>query len=77
MYRRLYSALFQVPIVLPIFVLIVAVFLVIAPIVDNPRIEFLYAFIFIVAGLIFYFPFVHFKFVLPGTSKIALQNMVF
>ena len=51
----------QVPIVIPILVLIVAVFLVLAPIVNDPRIEFLYAFLFIVSGLIVYVPFVHYK----------------
>lgn len=63
---------YKVPIVVPIFVLLVSVFLVFAPIVDEPKIEFLYAAIFILAGLIFYVPFVHFQKVLPGMEKFTL-----
>ncbi|XP_041376052.1 b(0,+)-type amino acid transporter 1-like [Gigantopelta aegis] len=52
---------YKVPIIIPILVTLIAIYLVIAPIVQNPKIEFLYAFIFILAGMIFYIPFVHFK----------------
>eukprot|EP00057_Strongylocentrotus_purpuratus_P017450 XP_011671924.1 PREDICTED: b(0,+)-type amino acid transporter 1 [Strongylocentrotus purpuratus] len=51
----------KVPIVLPIIVLIAAVYLVIAPIIEEPALEFLYAFLFILSGLIFYLPFVFYK----------------
>ena len=61
--------LFQVPIVIPIIVLIASIWLVVAPIVDQPRIEFLYAFLFIVGGLIFYIPFVYYKIKIPGVGK--------
>ena len=68
--------LFQVPIVIPIIVLIASIWLVVAPIVDQPRIEFLYAFLFIVGGLIFYIPFVYYKIKIPGVCKrnIAFVN---
>ena len=50
----------QVPIIMPIFAVVAAAYLVIGPIVDDPAIEFLYAFLGIVAGLLVYFPFVHY-----------------
>lgn len=39
-------------------VLIISIYLVIGPIIDNPQIEYLYALSFIFTGLIFYIPFV-------------------
>ncbi|KAM3595347.1 uncharacterized protein V6R79_022064 [Siganus canaliculatus] len=56
---------YKVPIILPAVVLIVAIFLVLAPIIDNPKIEYLYVSLFILSGAIIYIPFVHFK-LLPG-----------
>ncbi|KAM3594032.1 uncharacterized protein V6R79_000831 [Siganus canaliculatus] len=56
---------YKVPIVLPAVALIVAIFLVLAPIIDNPEIEYLYVFLFVLSGAIFYIPFIHFK-LLPG-----------
>lgn len=61
----------KVPIVIPIIVLISSVYLVLGPIIDDPQIEFLYAAIFILAGLVFYFPFVHFKLTLPGMGIVT------
>uniref|UniRef100_UPI00358F40A9 B(0,+)-type amino acid transporter 1 n=1 Tax=Myxine glutinosa TaxID=7769 RepID=UPI00358F40A9 len=51
----------KVPIVIPGLVMIVSVYLVLAPIVVNPELPYLYCFLFIMAGLLFYIPFVHFK----------------
>ncbi|XP_061162532.1 b(0,+)-type amino acid transporter 1-like isoform X2 [Saccostrea echinata] len=62
---------YKVPIILPITVLCVSVYLVIAPIVNDPRIEFLYAFIFVISGLIFYVPFVVMKKSLPYTETVT------
>ena len=59
----------QVPIIIPVIVLIISVYLVIGPIVDNPKIEYLYATLFILAGFLLYVPFVYYKKVLPGMSK--------
>ncbi|KAL2094052.1 hypothetical protein ACEWY4_011364 [Coilia grayii] len=56
---------YQVPIVIPILVLLAAVFLVLAPIVDDPQIEYLYVTLFILSGVIIYVPFIHFK-LFPG-----------
>lgn len=53
--------LFQINIAIPIVFVLIAIYLVIAPIVEDPQIQFLYAAVFVVSGLIFYFPLVHFK----------------
>lgn len=52
--------LLQVPIIIPVVVLVVSLYLIVAPIIDLPQIEYLYAMIFIVGGLVFYFPFVYY-----------------
>ncbi|CAG5133795.1 unnamed protein product [Candidula unifasciata] len=49
---------YRVPTVLPVLVLIISVYLVVAPIIQDPRIEFFYATLFILSGLVFYVPFV-------------------
>lgn len=51
----------KVFILIPIVFVLCSIYLVIAPIIQEPRIEFLYAFVFIVGSLVFYFPFVVFK----------------
>ncbi|XP_075432474.1 B(0,+)-type amino acid transporter 1 [Ascaphus truei] len=51
----------KVPIVIPIFMVLVSIYLVLAPIIGQPEWAYLYCILFIVGGLIFYFPFVHFK----------------
>ncbi|XP_069391855.1 b(0,+)-type amino acid transporter 1 isoform X2 [Paralichthys olivaceus] len=56
---------YRVPIILPILVLIAAVFLVLAPIIDNPQIEYLYVTLFIFSGILIYIPFIHYR-LCPG-----------
>ncbi|KAK3086047.1 hypothetical protein FSP39_012620, partial [Pinctada imbricata] len=56
----------KVPIIVPVVFVLIAIYLVIGPIISNPQIEFLYAFLFVIGGLIFYFPFVHFKLQIKG-----------
>ncbi|XP_040185390.1 B(0,+)-type amino acid transporter 1 [Rana temporaria] len=51
----------KIPIVIPILMVLVSAYLVIAPIVDEPEWAYLYCVIFILSGLIVYFPFVHYK----------------
>ncbi|XP_021968156.1 b(0,+)-type amino acid transporter 1 isoform X2 [Folsomia candida] len=69
---------YKVPIIFPWIVLLASVYLVLGPIIDKPQVEYLYAILFIVAGLIFYFPFVYFKlsikFMVPVT--IFLQKLL-
>ncbi|XP_013381450.1 b(0,+)-type amino acid transporter 1 isoform X2 [Lingula anatina] len=69
---------YKVPIVIPIFMLLASLYLVIAPIVDSPKLEYLYATLFILAGLIFYVPFIHFKIHPKFIDKIttALQLLM-
>lgn len=52
---------YRVPTVVAIFVVITSVYLVLAPIIHYPRVEFLYAALFIAGGLFMYFPFVYYK----------------
>ena len=59
-----YSSL-QVPIVVPIIVLVFSIFLVIAPIVENPKLEYAYSVAFMVFGASLYVPFVKYKLRLP------------
>lgn len=59
-YLYFFGFIFKVPIIIPYVVLIISVYLVIGPIIDNPQIEYLYALSFIFTGLIFYVPFVKF-----------------
>ncbi|XP_067470166.1 b(0,+)-type amino acid transporter 1 isoform X3 [Thunnus thynnus] len=68
---------YKVPIILPILVLIAAIFLVLAPIVDNPQIEYLYVSLFIVSGVIIYIPVIHYK-LCPGLlTKLTVFLQLF
>ncbi|XP_058471082.1 b(0,+)-type amino acid transporter 1 isoform X2 [Solea solea] len=68
---------YKVPIILPILVLVAAVFLVLAPIIDNPQIEYLYVSLFIFSGILVYIPFIHFK-LCPGLlTKLTLFLQLF
>lgn len=51
----------KVPTVVAIFVVMTSIYLVLAPIIHYPRVEFLYAALFIASGLFLYFPFVYYK----------------
>ncbi|XP_046560366.1 b(0,+)-type amino acid transporter 1-like isoform X1 [Haliotis rubra] len=51
----------KIPILIPIIFMLLCLFLVVAPIVDNPRVELLYAVAFVVGGLIIYFPLIYFN----------------
>ncbi len=61
----------QVPIIIPWVMLIASAYLVIAPIIDKPEWEYLYATMFIVAGLIFYIPFVQYKLTIKFMGKLC------
>uniref|UniRef100_A0A8B9QEZ7 b(0,+)-type amino acid transporter 1 n=1 Tax=Apteryx owenii TaxID=8824 RepID=A0A8B9QEZ7_APTOW len=66
-----------VPIIIPIIVLMAAVYLVLAPIIDQPQIEFLYIVLFIFSGIIFYFPLVRFKCHPCFLQRITLHLQLF
>lgn len=58
---------------IPILFVLIAIYLVIGPIIESPQIELLYAFLFIIGGLLFYFPFVYFKLKIKGFGKIPVD----
>ncbi|XP_071785073.1 b(0,+)-type amino acid transporter 1-like [Asterias amurensis] len=62
----------KVPIVIPIIVLIASVYLVVTPVIDKPALEYLFAVLFILAGLVLYVPFVYFKLELPFMKHITV-----
>ncbi|KAF5301585.1 hypothetical protein FQR65_LT08890 [Abscondita terminalis] len=65
-----YPRPYKVPIIIPLLVLIVSIYLIIGPIVDQPTVEYLYAAMFILGGMVFYVPFVHYKVRIPFMGKI-------
>lgn len=51
----------KVPIIIPVLMVLMSAYLVIAPIIDQPSMEYLYCVIFIFSGLILYFIFIYRK----------------
>ncbi|KAL8559421.1 hypothetical protein ACOMHN_045218 [Nucella lapillus] len=64
--------IYKVPLVIPIIMTLVSLYLVVAPIVDSPRIEFIYALLFILGGLVFYVPFVLCKVPFKFYDKLSI-----
>ncbi|UYV81166.1 SLC7A9 [Cordylochernes scorpioides] len=56
---------YKVPLVIPVLMVLICIFLVVTPIVQNPTMGYVYALIFIFSGMLFYIPFVHLKKKLP------------
>ncbi|XP_011312569.1 b(0,+)-type amino acid transporter 1-like [Fopius arisanus] len=54
---------YKCPLVIPILVLGISVYLIVAPIIDKPQIEYVYAAAFIAAGMFVYLPFVKYGYV--------------
>ncbi|XP_077166264.1 B(0,+)-type amino acid transporter 1 [Paroedura picta] len=52
----------RVPIIIPIIVTLMSIVLVLAPIISNPELVYLYCALFILSGLLLYVLFIHFKF---------------
>ena len=50
----------QVPLFIPIFVMLASIFLVIVPFVMKPNVAYLYSIVFFFIGILFYIPFVHY-----------------
>lgn len=65
----------QVPIIIPYLVLVISFYLIIGPIIDKPTIEYLYAALFILGGMIFYVPFVHYKMRIPFMGKLEVSSL--
>jgi len=57
--------------VIPVLVVVISIFLVVSPVIDSPRVEYLYAIGFIVLGFLVYFPCCHYKFVMPGMGNVS------
>ncbi|XP_068090966.1 solute carrier family 7 member 13-like [Hyperolius riggenbachi] len=58
---------------LPIAFIVVGIsaFLVLAPIVQSPKVEYFYALLFMLSSLIIYIPFIHFKLKIPFFDKLT------
>uniref|UniRef100_A0A673VI80 Solute carrier family 7 member 13 n=1 Tax=Suricata suricatta TaxID=37032 RepID=A0A673VI80_SURSU len=50
---------YKVPTIIPLIMLLASLYLVLAPIIDHPQIEFLYIFLFLLSGIPVYFLFVY------------------
>lgn len=50
---------------------VISLYLVIAPIVDNPQIEYLYSILFMAAGAVLYIPFVYMGYVFKFMDKVT------
>lgn len=53
---------------MPAIVLVFSIYLVIAPIIDNPKMEYVYSIMFMASGALLYVPFVYYKLKLPYTG---------
>ena len=62
---------FRVPWVVPVIALLICIFMLVAPFLKAPKVEFLYGLGIAASGILFYFPFVHFKMKLPGTDAVT------
>lgn len=62
---------YKVPIIIPIIVLVVSILLMICPIIDNPKLEYIYSILFIAGGALTYVPFVRYNLEVPFLSKIT------
>lgn len=60
-YRADDAAVFRVPMFLPVIMLIISLYLVVVPIASDPQLPFLFAGLFMLSGLVLYFPFVYYK----------------
>uniref|UniRef100_A0A670ZFZ2 Zmp:0000001267 n=1 Tax=Pseudonaja textilis TaxID=8673 RepID=A0A670ZFZ2_PSETE len=63
---------FYVPIIIPIIFLMISIYLVLTPIIDQPQLEFFYVILFIFSGIIFYFPLVHYKYCPACLRKLTI-----
>lgn len=57
-----YSIIPKVPLVIPVIVIMVGSFLVVAPIISDPTWEYFYVLLAAVLGIVVYIPFVYYKY---------------
>ncbi|CAL1292607.1 unnamed protein product [Larinioides sclopetarius] len=62
---------YKVPLIIPIVMSVISAYLVLAPIIENPQLEYFYALLFLLSGLLFYIPFVHFDIRLRIMKKLT------
>lgn len=69
---------YRCPLIILILVLAISAYLIVAPIIDKPQIEYLYAAAFIAAGMFFYLPFVKYGYVpkFMGNYFICYINII-
>ena len=70
---KLDEDVFKIPLVIPILGALFCIFMLVAPFLNSPKIEFMYGVAFIAGGLLLYFPFVFFKLKLPGTDWVTMN----
>ena len=70
-----YDFLWQVPIVVSLVVLVLCLYLVVAPFLHGLRTEYAFAFSVLALGALLYFPFIYFRFSLPGSGKSDLFSL--
>ncbi|XP_065924865.1 b(0,+)-type amino acid transporter 1 isoform X1 [Magallana gigas] len=58
----------RVPIFVSLVVLVTCVYLVVAPFLDGVKMEYVFAFSVLVVGVFIYFPFIYFRFSVPGSG---------
>ncbi|KAK6185293.1 hypothetical protein SNE40_007559 [Patella caerulea] len=68
---------YTVPIFIPILMVLISIYLVVAPIIHEPKIEFLYAFVFVMSGLLFYFPLVYFNLHFKCIDTLTMYGQLF
>ena len=62
----------QVPTFIPVVMIVVSLYLVVIPIALNPHIEFLYAILFVLSGMVFYIPFISYRLRLTFLGTLLL-----
>lgn len=65
----------QVPIFVSLVVLVTCVYLVVAPFLDGVKMEYVFAFSVLVVGAFIYFPFIYFRFSVPGSGKLKMLKI--
>lgn len=65
----------KVPLVIPICVVIVAMYFVLGPLIQDPRLEYVISGSILLFGIVIYFIFVHYKFKIFFLSKQRFRSL--
>nr|XP_020823133.1 b(0,+)-type amino acid transporter 1-like isoform X3 [Phascolarctos cinereus] len=68
---------YKVPIIIPVIVLLASIYLILAPIIDQPQMEFLYVFLFMLSGIVVYFPIIYFRYRPRLLQEATVQIQLF